>query len=120
VALIRVALVPWSSEAFSEASGAALISISALASSALLFGQRRPDGSRRHRLLAAAFPIAAVAAVAYAWAVSSGGAPWAGVFVWLMTGILLSGMQVVSLVQRIAERAESERAILASLIESSP
>jgi PAS domain S-box-containing protein len=120
VGVLRVTLVPFLSREATEAAGGLVISVGALAATGLLWRARRADGSRRHRLLAVSFPTAAVAATFYAWGSITGVPSWTVVFVWLMAGILLSGTQVVSLVQRIAERAESERAVLASLIESVP
>jgi PAS domain S-box-containing protein len=120
VALLRAALAPWLGEAGTDAVGSLLIFAASLTSSALLLGQRRGDGSRRYRLLAAAFPAAAVGSTVYVASVFVGAEAWVGIFVWLMAAILLSGIQVLSMVQRIAERSEGQRAVLSSLIESVP
>ena len=120
VAALRVALLPWTSWAAVQVTGAVLISAAAVLSSALLLRQHRADGARGGRLLAIAFPTAAIGSSVYAWGTATGAPPWVGLFVWLMAGILLSGTQVLSLIRRIADRAESERAVLASLIEAVP
>jgi signal transduction histidine kinase len=119
VALLRAIAVPWVGWIGTEATGALLIAASALASTALLLGPRRID-ARRNRLLAATFPAAALSAGVYAWSMVGPVPVWLGVFVWLMSAILISGMQVLSMVRRIAERAESQRTLLASLIEAVP
>ena len=49
VLVARLVLLPWMSMPVSEATGAALVWGATLTSSALLVGQRRPDGSRRNR-----------------------------------------------------------------------
>jgi len=120
LALLRAALLPWVGATATEVMGALLLGSAALASSVLLLQPRRPDGTRRNRMLAASFPAAALSAGVYAGGMLTGAPSWIGVFLWLMAAILISGMQVLTMVLRIAERAERECALLASLIEAVP
>jgi len=118
--VLRLATLPFLNPTAVEAAGGLLIWVATLTSSALLLSQRRADGTRQNRLLAATFPSVAAASTIYGWGILSGAPPWIGIFVWLMSGVALSGMQVIALVRRIADRAETERAVLTSLIESVP
>jgi signal transduction histidine kinase len=118
LAAVRVATLPWVSEDFVQACGGLVISAGALGSA--VEAARGGRGGRRHLGLAAAMPLAALAAWGYVWQTTTGAASGAGVFLWLMAGILVGGAQVTALMARVARRVEGERAMLAALVEAVP
>jgi signal transduction histidine kinase len=118
LAAVRVATLPWVGEAFVQGCGGIVISVGALASA--FQAARGGRGGRRHLGLAAAMPLAAIAASGYAWQTITGAASGVGVFLWLVSGILVGGAQVTALMARVVRRVEGERAMLAALVEAVP
>ncbi|MCP5056366.1 MAG: PAS domain-containing protein [bacterium] len=119
-ALLRVGLQPFVSEAATQATGASLVSLGAFAAAYEMQRlSRSPRGGTPDTLLALTMPLIAATACLYAWYRVSGNEA-NGMFLWLLTGILIAGLQANSVVGRIGRAAERGRATLAALFDSVP
>ena len=116
---IRVLAQPFVGDVAHQAGGSAAIIASCLASTVLVLRDRRPATSGR-LTLTAAFLSTGIASATYAVVHASPDLLDTGRFVWLIAGTLGSGMQTLALQERVAIRANAERSVLASLIESIP
>lgn len=120
-ALARTMAQPWASDAFTQLTGAAAITVSAVASAVNLHRYApRSLTPTWTRAIAFALPLNAVAATGYALAVAADWPYHYAVAPWLASGVLTGGVQAGALVIRMERTALREAASMDAVIEAFP
>ncbi|NNL66627.1 MAG: hypothetical protein HKP30_10315, partial [Myxococcales bacterium] len=120
VATLRAGLTPFVAESTTQSMGAAVIMMGSVGGAWLALTPRRTSRRNWDAVLAGSFVTLALAAAVFAYLKVTGAEAGHGLFVWMVVGVIAGGIQVVSLMGRVAHRSENQRAVLASVLDAVP
>ncbi len=120
VVLVRAAAHPFLPEAGVQVVGSSLVTLGALwAAWEVGKASLTPEGSAGDCVLATSFTLLAATSWVYAWWKVTGTTA-NGFYLWLVAGILVSGLQTGALMARVSRSVERGRGALAALFDSVP